>query len=373
MAAYHGSESSVCVIDCGTAITIDVVDAAGIHQGGLIAPGIDMMRRSLAQDTAAIGPIRTGGRATALLARDTTGCVNSGVMHMAGALIDRVTGDAAGYGNLEAVITGGDAENTAAAVTPSTAIRSRSGSEGGCHSRQGGLMRHVIYLLVITNLVYFSWNLLQNVPEKGGASLVGRLPPNVRRLEMIQVMRRARFPLTRMPAHCGATPSDAARWESRGTAGDGGYQPCRTLTASEPPGAAAPSLTCHVLGPFPDVSEMKSVEDRLHELGYQPRERTGDTRVDAGYWTYLPAMEREDALRITRMLKEKNDRDFLIMKGNAISLGAFDSRSKVDLRVKMLNKYGLEPVVEPLYKTVPGAGWILICGTMNAAYWKHTG
>ncbi len=136
--------------------------------------------------------------------------------------------------------------------------------------------------------------------------------------------------------------------------GDKDITRVEALTASEPPGAAAPSLTCHVLGPFPDVSEMRRVEDRLHELGYHPRERTGDTRVDAGYWTYLPAMEREDALRVTRMLKEKNDRDFLIMKGNAISLGAFDSRSKVDRRVKMLKKYGLEPVVEPLYKSRTG-------------------
>ncbi len=112
VAAYHGSKRSVCVIDCGTAITIDVVDAAGIHQGGLIAPGIDMMRRSLAQDTAAIGPVsHETGESPPQLARDTTGCVNSGVMHMAGALIDRVTGDAAKRcdGNLEAVITGGDA------------------------------------------------------------------------------------------------------------------------------------------------------------------------------------------------------------------------------------------------------------------------
>ena len=47
-------------------------------------------------------------------------------------------------------------------------------------------MRHVIYLLVVMNLVYFSWSMLQYVPHKGGASLVRRIPPDVRRLETVR-------------------------------------------------------------------------------------------------------------------------------------------------------------------------------------------
>jgi type III pantothenate kinase len=113
VAAHHACSKPVCVIDCGTAITLDIVDAAGEHQGGLIAPGLDLMRRSLVEATAAIGPLPAapGGR-RALLARNTADAVDSGVIHMAGALIDRVTGEAAAaYGQtLEAVITGGDAE-----------------------------------------------------------------------------------------------------------------------------------------------------------------------------------------------------------------------------------------------------------------------
>ena len=113
VAAHHDTENPVCVIDCGTAITLDVVDATGRHLGGLIAPGLAMMRRSLVKETAAIGPLPDEADALqSLLSRNTTDGVNSGVMHMAGALIDRVIGEsAAGYGgNLEAVITGGDAE-----------------------------------------------------------------------------------------------------------------------------------------------------------------------------------------------------------------------------------------------------------------------
>ncbi|MGB7931287.1 MAG: type III pantothenate kinase [Gammaproteobacteria bacterium] len=113
VAAHHDTDNPVCVIDCGTAITLDVVDAAGRHLGGLIAPGLAMMRRSLVQETAAIGPMPDGADGLqSLFSRNTIEGVNSGVMHMAGALIDRVTGEAAaGHGRtLEAVITGGDAE-----------------------------------------------------------------------------------------------------------------------------------------------------------------------------------------------------------------------------------------------------------------------
>lgn len=41
------SSKAVCVIDCGTAITLDVVSAEGAHLGGLILPGYRTMLRSL--------------------------------------------------------------------------------------------------------------------------------------------------------------------------------------------------------------------------------------------------------------------------------------------------------------------------------------
>ena len=215
-------------------------------------------------------------------------------------------------------------------------------------------MRHVIYLLVVVNLVYFSWNMLQNVPHKGGASLVGHIPPNVGRLETIQeYAAKKAFAVDEDARDIGGGPPVVAR-----PLGNPEAQPAtadinsvQTLTASEPPGAVAPSSNCHVLGPFPGDSEMKSVENRLNQLGYQPREHSSAVQVEDGYWVYLPAMEREEALRITRTLKQNNDMDYLILKGNAISLGVYDSPSRVDMRLKMLHKYGLQPVVEPRYAT----------------------
>jgi hypothetical protein len=215
-------------------------------------------------------------------------------------------------------------------------------------------MRHVIYLLVVMNLVYFSWNMLQNVSPKENEGLVRRLPPNVRHLDTIQ--ERAAKKVSSAAEDISVISVDAPvvaspPGNSEVQQGTAEITRVEALTKSEPPGAVAPSSNCHVLGPFPDEPETKAVETRLNQLGYNPRERTSEIQVEAGYWAYLPAMEREEALRITRMLEDNKDRDYLIVKGNAISLGAYDSRSQVDMRLKMLHKYGLEPVVEPRYVT----------------------
>ncbi len=43
----HGQNVAVCVVDCGTAITLDTIDAQGVHLGGLILPGYQLMLSSL--------------------------------------------------------------------------------------------------------------------------------------------------------------------------------------------------------------------------------------------------------------------------------------------------------------------------------------
>jgi len=42
---------AACVVDAGTATTLDVVTADGLHQGGLILPGLDLMEASLRRRT----------------------------------------------------------------------------------------------------------------------------------------------------------------------------------------------------------------------------------------------------------------------------------------------------------------------------------
>lgn len=113
IAARKRSKGATCVIDAGTAVTLDVLAADGKHQGGLIIPGLEMMRRALLEHTQAIQPAsaepaRGGG---ALLARDTRDGVDGGTLYALVAVIDRVTADVAAElaGEPTRLLTGGAA------------------------------------------------------------------------------------------------------------------------------------------------------------------------------------------------------------------------------------------------------------------------
>lgn len=57
LGAWVKYKTGFCLIDCGTAVTLDVVDSQGQHLGGLIMPGLELMRSSLANNTDAINTV----------------------------------------------------------------------------------------------------------------------------------------------------------------------------------------------------------------------------------------------------------------------------------------------------------------------------
>ncbi|MBE9561998.1 MAG: type III pantothenate kinase [Proteobacteria bacterium] len=49
--AYKLEKGTLCIVDCGTAVTVDILTINGQHLGGIIAPGLNVMRTSLSQST----------------------------------------------------------------------------------------------------------------------------------------------------------------------------------------------------------------------------------------------------------------------------------------------------------------------------------
>jgi type III pantothenate kinase len=82
---YH---QPVCVVDVGTAVTIDQVDRAGAHLGGVIVPGLDLMRQALIDDT---------GNIEKLMATESSS------VETADLVFGRSTADAIGGGGLAAI------------------------------------------------------------------------------------------------------------------------------------------------------------------------------------------------------------------------------------------------------------------------------
>jgi len=88
IAAWHRTAGAVLVIDAGTALTLDTVDAHGQHLGGLIVPGMPLLQSSLLGATSRIIP-----RGQALVdhqapfGRSTSAAVERGITAMTVAFI----------------------------------------------------------------------------------------------------------------------------------------------------------------------------------------------------------------------------------------------------------------------------------------------
>lgn len=80
---------AVCVIDCGTAVTIDTISVQGKHLGGLIAPGLDIMRDGLIKNTKGISAHSMKSKVS-LFGKDTQSGVDSGSVYAVVATIDRI-------------------------------------------------------------------------------------------------------------------------------------------------------------------------------------------------------------------------------------------------------------------------------------------
>jgi type III pantothenate kinase len=104
---------NVCVVDCGTAITLDVLRADGLHMGGYILPGLSMMAAALQQETRRVRFDMAEAAVSLALGQSTAEAVRHGALAAVVALIEGRIAD----GQMSLVLTGGDAATVAAALT----------------------------------------------------------------------------------------------------------------------------------------------------------------------------------------------------------------------------------------------------------------
>jgi type III pantothenate kinase len=104
IALHHSYPEGGCVVDCGTAVTIDLLSEQGIHHGGLISPGLQLMKKSLLKGTAQL-PFSNQNQRIAP-ADNTEAAIHSGCMLSIAGLIEHVM---AGQQTSTVILTGGDA------------------------------------------------------------------------------------------------------------------------------------------------------------------------------------------------------------------------------------------------------------------------
>jgi hypothetical protein len=196
-------------------------------------------------------------------------------------------------------------------------------------------MRHVVYLLLVANLLYLGWNLSRSEVEPDPAASWPALPETVSTLVTLEEL-----------------PQQSAAGMGQATFG----QPAAPVAAIEtmkpelvtqngPPGAGR--VECLELGPFRLHDEVRSVVTRLDALGLEARERAVKAREQDGYWVYLPVRERDAAHKVIAMLQQHGDKDYFLGRDNVVALGTFSDIEHANLRQGQMRELGLEAMVAP--------------------------
>ncbi len=99
------------VVTAGTATTVDRLDADGIFRGGLILPGVDLMRTALAHHTAHL-PLAAGDFQE--LPRNTRAAIASGCLQATAGAIERMYRPLVSEADAVCLLSGGAADRFAA-------------------------------------------------------------------------------------------------------------------------------------------------------------------------------------------------------------------------------------------------------------------
>jgi type III pantothenate kinase len=111
--AWTRARTALCVVDAGTAVKVDSVDLSGQHLGGLIAPGIHMMREVLMSNTSDIAKasLNSSPSLAGILANNTIAAVSRGAVFALAGMADRAAEviEQSTGSHPKLFITGGDA------------------------------------------------------------------------------------------------------------------------------------------------------------------------------------------------------------------------------------------------------------------------
>lgn len=100
----------VLVMDAGTCLTFDFINAEAQYLGGAISPGLNMRYRALRQYTAGLPELTPLKQKPSLTGDSTVHCMHSGVLYgLAGEVDGQIDRYREKYPQLVTVVTGGDA------------------------------------------------------------------------------------------------------------------------------------------------------------------------------------------------------------------------------------------------------------------------
>lgn len=108
--AFAQFKKTICVVGCGTAVTLDIVTADGQHQGGLISPGLRLSQQCLHSETNMEFMMSDSEHQDMWLGKSTEQCIQLGTLKtIAGMISTTYSHCLKKYGDVTMIMTGGDA------------------------------------------------------------------------------------------------------------------------------------------------------------------------------------------------------------------------------------------------------------------------
>lgn len=135
--------------------------------------------------------------------------------------------------------------------------------------------------------------------------------------------------------------------------------PRLVLAAETVPGAlnSAAVDQCFSIGPLPSLLAQQRAEDRLRPVASQVRSRQTVSERDRGWWVYLPAASRSQALDLTRQLAERGMEDFFVVtRGdmeNVVSVGLYENVANARARQRQVREAGFDAQMEIRRESTP--------------------
>jgi hypothetical protein len=212
-------------------------------------------------------------------------------------------------------------------------------------------MRHIVYLLLIANVLYLGWNLSQGKTVDPNEQSLPPILDGVPTLVMLQELAGKKTPVigggkSTITDHQESSTADMHEKEKINSTNSA------ALPSTEQP-YSHPAHVCKTLGPFDELAEAQTVSDRLVSMGLIPMLRSEDNRVVDDYWIYLPGKGRQYSQKIVQQLQAENVNDYYVYDSDnyLISLGTFRKIGLAKNQLEIFRQMGLDAVLKKRYKT----------------------
>ena len=215
-------------------------------------------------------------------------------------------------------------------------------------------MRYLVYLLLLLNLGLFGWTQVRPQPPAPAMRQAGPpVPAGVQRLVLLSERGAPAAEAGPKVEQTAALAGGKARQPSAGSSGGQG--------AASVGAAAAPAPVCETVGPLDDAALAESLRDELAGPDLSPTLRTGEIQVPSGYQVYLQADSPGHARKVVQDLEAAGMKDYFVGRGQRISLGIFNYRSKALARQRTVRALGHDARLDARYK-VRKVWWVDVVG-----------